>query len=794
MRVSHSWLLELAGLRDIPAERAAQVLTMAGWKVEEVIAIDLSAILVGRVLSQVPHPSSRSPLWVHQVDLGDVGTRTIIAGAPNAVAGSLVPVALPGTTVPGGRLVKDMRIAGIPGQGMLCSAAELLLSDDQAGIMLLDEGEPGQRLQEVIPSDAILDVEVTPNRPDCLSHLGLARELAAALGRSLPRDFMPLFTGGVDPPGTELVSVRIDAPDLCRRYIGAAVTGVRVGPSPGWMRRRLRAAGVRPIVNVVDVTNYVLLEYGQPLHAFDLAKIDGGQIVVRRAHDGELLHCLDGQTRRLDPRMLVIADAWRAVALAGVIGGEETAVGDDTVDVLLEAANFDGANVRATTRAIRLRTEASSRFEKGISPELALAGARRAAMLLAEICGGQVHTDWADVYPRPQEPVRVRVRPERIDAILGVHVPLQEMEAILVRLGFQVRVEDDGEWDVLPPVFRLDVSIREDLAEEVGRMYGYDRVPPTLPGSRRTEWKPADPSVERRLDPARHVLAAAGYNEAVTPSLVPGALLDRLGIGGRAMRLVNPISDEQDALRTSILPSLLRAAQLNRNRGRNGIALFELARAYLLRPEDPGGQPEEPMRLAAVRTGLEGADSARTAFYELKGALERALETVAPVSLAYERANPPMFHPGRCARVLLDGRVAGHVGELHPDALASTDLQGRAVAAEVDLAPFLAVPDVRKARPLPRFPGVNRDLAVVVPEEVPAADVLGAIQHAAGDLLESARAFDEYRGAQLPTGTRSVAFSLTLRSSERTLTDAEVDPALERVRSELRRRFGAGFR
>ncbi|MDQ6772569.1 MAG: phenylalanine--tRNA ligase subunit beta [Candidatus Dormibacteraeota bacterium] len=794
MRVSYEWLRELSGVDDLPATEAAQVLTMAGWNVESVTEIDLSALLVGRVVSQASHPGSRNPLWVHQVDLGALGTRTIIAGAPNAVAGTLVPVALPGTVVPSGRLVKDMKIAGVPGQGMLCSAAELLLSDDHEGILLLDGGTPGARLDEVIPSDAILDVEVTPNRPDCLSHLGLAREFAAAQQRSLPRDFMPLFTGGVEPKGVDLVSVRIDAPDLCRRYIGAVVTGVNVAPSPEWLQRRLRAAGVRPISNVVDVTNYVLLEYGQPLHAFDLARLAGPAILVRRAREGESLLCLDGETRPLDPRILVIADAERPVALAGIIGGAESAVTDTTTDVLLEAANFEGVNVRATSRAIRLRTEASARFEKGISPELALAGARRAAMLLAELAGGQVHTDWAESYPRPQEPQSVRFRPERIDAILGVHVPFQEMESILERLGFQVRIGEDGEWDVLPPVFRLDVRLREDVAEEVGRMYGYEKVPPTLPGRRRTSWEPAVPSEERRLDACRHELAGAGYTEAVTPSLVPGALLSALGLSDRAVPLLNPISDEQDTLRTSLLPSLLRAAALNRNRGRPAVSLFEIARAYLQRPEDAGGQPDEPLRLSVVRSGLDGAAPARSAFFDLKGALERAIGALVPVELAYEPAAPPALHPGRSARVLLAGRSVGHIGEVHPNALRIADLEGRAVAAELDLARFLAHSDTRAARPLPRFPAANRDLAVIVAEAVPAGAMQAVILESAGELLESASAFDEYRGDQVGAGAKSVAFALTFRSPERTLTDAEVDPRMAAIRLAVGARFDARFR
>src|SRR4029077_11591960 len=524
-------------------------------------------IVSGTIREQIPHPSSRNPLWVHQVDLGD-HVQQIIAGAPNAVPGSLVPVAMPGTTVPNGKLVKDMNIAGYKASGMLCSAEELLLGDDHSGILILSSGKPGDPLTSVIPSQAILEAEVTSNRPDCMGHLGVARELAAGLDRPMERDFMPAFTGPADPPGRDLVDVSIEDPELCSRYIGGLIRGVRVGPSPEWLQRRLRACGVRPINNVVDITNYVLLEYAQPLHVFDLAKLAGPKIVVRRAKAGEKLLCLDGVERDLTGEMLVIADAERPVAIAGVIGDEESAVTDGTTDILLEAATFSGPSVRQTARELGIRTEASARFEKGLPAELALAGARRAASLIAELAGGSVHREWADVYPRPQEPVRVRFRPALVDEVLGVHVPLEEAESILKRLNFHVRALEDGEWDVLPPVFRLDVTIPEDLVEEVGRVYGYDRVPPTLPGRRRESWIPAAPSTGRRLDAAREVLAGAGFTETWNPALVSGRMLESLRVDAHAMRVSNALSDDMDTLRTSLLPSLVGVVALNRDRGR----------------------------------------------------------------------------------------------------------------------------------------------------------------------------------------------------------------------------------
>src|SRR5947209_8844708 len=580
MRISYEWLGDFLDLDGVTAKDAAEVLTRQGVEVESLTMVDLSAIVIGKILEQTPHPKSRNPLWIHLVELGGGLMEQIIAGAPNAVPGSLVPVALPGTTVPNGKVVKDMTIAGFRAAGMLCSAAELLLGDDHSGILLLDRGTPGDPLTTVIPSQAVMEAEITSNRPDCMGHLGVARELAAGLDRPMKRDFMPAFTGTADPPGRDLVKVTIDDPDLCSRYIGGVVKGVRVGPSPDWMQRRLRACGVRPINNIVDITNYVLFEYAQPLHAFNLARLSGPAIHVRRAREKEKLLSLDGVVRDLTPDMLVIADALRPVAIAGVIGGEETAVTTATTDILLESANFSGPSVRQTSRALGLRTEASARFERALPPELALAGARRAASLIAELAGGKVHREWADVYPRPQEPVRVNLRPALIDDVLGTHVPLAEAESILKRLNFHVKVQGDGEWDVLPPVFRLDVTIPEDLVEEVGRVYGYDRVPPTLPGRRHDRWTPLEPSVDRRLDVARDVLAGAGFTETWNPALVSGKRLEDLRISAHAMRVMNALSDDMDTLRTSLLPWLVDAAGLNGDRGRPHLRLYELAEAY----------------------------------------------------------------------------------------------------------------------------------------------------------------------------------------------------------------------
>jgi phenylalanyl-tRNA synthetase beta chain len=794
MRISYEWLADFVDLADVTPQDAAAVLTRLGIEVESLMLVDLSQILVGKILEQAPHPKSNKPLWIHQVDLGGGRVQQIIAGAPNAVVGTLVPVALPGTTVPNGNLVKDMNIAGYKAAGMLCSASELLLGDDHSGILILDSGTPGDPLTTVIPNQAIMEAEVTSNRPDCMGHLGVARELAAGLDRPLKRDFMPSFTGSANPPGRELVKVTIEDPDLCSRYIGCVIKGVKVGPSPGWLQRRLRACGVRPINNIVDITNYVLLEYAQPLHAFDLGKLAGPEIRVRRAHDGEKLLCLDAVERALSPDMLVIADAVRPVAIAGVIGGEETAVGAETTDILLEAATFSGPSIRQTSRTLGLRTDASARFERGLPPELALAGARRAASLIAELAGGSVHREWPDVYPRPQEPVRIRLQPWLVDEVLGIHVPLEDSETILLRLGFHVKVLGDGEWDVLPPVFRLDVTIPEDLVEEVGRVWGYDRVPPTLPGRRHETWKPLVPSIDRRLDTAREVLAGAGFTETWNPALVSGRKLEALRIAAYAMRVSNALSDDMDTLRTWLIPSLVDVVALNRDRGRNDVQVYEIASAFLAKVGEKNSQPEEPMRLAAVATAGNSAESGRQAFYRLKSVLAGCVESLSAPAFAYQRGAAELFHPGRCAAVTLEGRQLGYLGELHPTVGTTLNVEGRLVAFEIDAEPVLAAARTPRAQPIPRYPAVERDLAVVVQDHVAASSLLAAIEESGGDLLVMARAFDEYHGTQVSEGHKSVAFTLTFRSPERTLTDAEVDKVMTEIRSALEKRHHARFR
>jgi len=790
MRISYEWLRDYVDTEGLSPHEAADILTMSGTKIESVQVLDLSAIIVGRVLEQKDHPRSNKPLWIHQVDIGGGKVVQIIAGAPNAVAGTLVPVALPGTRVPSGTLVRDAKIAGEAGQGMLCSADELLLGEDrEPKIMLLDRGEPGESLAKYIPPDAILEAEITPNRPDCLGHIGVARELGAAAGREFKANFMPPYIEGVQPPAGELIDIAIDTPDLCSRFVAVPITGVKVGPSPDWVQRRLRAAGVRPISNVVDATAYVMLEHAKPTHVFDAGKLAGKQLHVREARDGESLLCLDGQTRKLGPGMLVVADADGPVAIGGIIGGEDSGVSDETTDVVIESAGWDGVNIRATSRALGLRTDASLRHEKGLAPEMAMAAARRAAALVRDWAGGQVHADWVDVYPRPQQPVRIQLERQKIDQLLGVIVAPDESQRILRNLDFQVRA-DDGTWDVLPPVFRLDVELPEDVVEEVGRIYGIGRIPATLPGSRHTSWNVAPAEDFHWM--LREVLLGAGFDEVVSPALVSRRLLQRLGLAEGARTLFNPMSDELDTMRTSLLPSLLSVARYNQNRTAERVDVFELARVY--RGKRADGLADEQIRLTVLARIDANPDAGRRGFLRLKSVMDRCAQDLVAGPVRYLRGSHDLYHPGRTASIMVGGSEIGVVGELHPSTLAVFDLDGRAVALDVDAEALVAARGQRKATELPRYPAVNRDIAVVVDANIPAGELHRTIKEAGGSSLESVRAFDEYRGGQVGEGRKSVAFTLTFRSPERTLTDAEVEKVMSEIRKRLEKKHSARVR
>jgi phenylalanyl-tRNA synthetase beta chain len=761
MRVPLSWLREYVRV-PVPAAELAERLAVATCEVERVVYrgvrdVDgnLGRYVVGRVVEAGKHPHA-DRLQLCRVDVGEGEPRQIVCGAWNFAAGATVAVALPGALLPDGRRLEPLRLRGTLSEGMILSERELELGEDHSGILVLDRPyEPGTPLAEVLPlGEEVLEVEVTGNRPDLMSIYGLAREVAALFDCELSPP------PGRDPPrsGEERVDVRIEAPDGCPRYIGRIFRGVEVRPSPPWLRARLHAAGLRAISNVVDVTNYVMLALGNPLHAFDLATLAEGRVVVRRARAGEQLVTLDGRLRRLDPADLVIADAERAVALAGIMGGLESGVTAETRDLLLEAANFEPIGILRSSERHGLRSEGSNRWEKGVDPHLAGQAAALASELLLDLAGGRLsgHVDVRVELPRP--PV-IRLRPRRTSALLGLPLPEEEQRALLGRLGFEV----GEDWSVRVPTWRArDVTREIDLVEEVARFH-LQRVPFTLPRRQEMFGRLTRDQRLRRL--CEEVLVGCGLTETYTPSLV------RREEAPEGMVLPQPLSAEHAALRTSLVPSLVHAVRHNLDVGAEAVALFEIARVYL-----PSGEelPEERWHLGAVLAG---------GFFRAKGVVETLLRAL-HVQERFERTTQPLLRPGRAAAL-----SCGWLGELHP-----TLLEGFS-AIELDLGRLFArVPAAVVYEDVVTFPALRQDLAFVVDEAVPAAALVEAAREAVGPELRDMRLFDVYRGEQIGPGKKSLAYRVLFQSPERTLSDEDAAALRARIVQVLGERFGAVLR
>ena len=763
MKVPVSWLREYVDVEASTAEIADR-LAIATGEVERVsrrgvadVDGNLGLYRVGRVLEAGKHPNA-DRLQLCSVDVGEGEPRQIVCGAWNFGAGATVAVALPGAVLPDGRTLERAKLRGAVSDGMILSEQELTIGDDHAGILVLpDQWEPGTPLADVLPlGDEVLEIEVTRNRPDCLSVYGIAREVAALFGaqlRLLP-DEEPA------PAGDETPSVAIEDYEGCPRYVGRLFRDVRVGPSPAWLKARITAAGMRPISNVVDVTNYVMLALGNPLHAFDFDTLGGGSIVVRRARRGEGFTSLDGVLRTLDPADLVIADAERAIAFAGIMGGLDTEVTEATTAVLLEAANFEPGTILWSSERHSLRTEGSNRWEKGVDPHLAPPAARLATQLLLDLTGARWAGDTDVKGELPERPV-VSFRPDRANRIVGLEIPEQEQKDALVALGYEVA----SGWEVTVPTWRARDTTREiDLVEEVARVHGLEKIPFTLPLRSAMDGRLTQDQRLRRL--VEDALVGAGFSEAYTFSLA-----------GRdphpdAVRLPDPLTSEHAVLRTTLLEGLVSAARHNANMGNEGVALFEIARVYL-----PTGEqlPEERWHVAAVAAG--GYTRAKGALETLYGALR--------IQPRLERAREPFLHPGKAAR--LD---AGWVGELHP-----TVLEGSWGAFELDLPTLFAqVPERVEYEDVISFPALRQDLAFVVAEEVLAGDLVAAAREAAGPELREAHVFDVYRGDPVPAGKKSVALHVAFVSPERTLSDEDARVLRERIVAALAEQFGAELR
>ena len=819
MRVPISWLKEYVDV-VLPVEELADRLTLAGLEVERIERIgdfwDRDKVFVGEVLEVRPHPNA-DRLVLATVNYGAPVPMTVVTGAPNlkpGMRGVKVAFAIAGARLIDGHAegrqmmtLKPGRIRGIESAGMVLSEKELGISEEHEGILELPPDAPvGTPLADYL-GDTILDIELTPNLAHALSVTGIAREVAALTGQALrlpaPRE------EGTGAPAEAQATVEIADPDLCARYIAAIIRDVEIGPSPFWMQRRLTMAGMRPINNVVDITNYVMLEVGQPLHAFDLDLLRPRQpgglpaIIVRRARPGERMITLDGVERTFDEQMLLITDGGGPVAVAGVMGGQESEVTSETRNILLEAANFDYLSVRRTSQMLKLSSEAATRFGRGLDPELALLGAVRATQLLREHAHGQVARGLIDVYPAPPERPVIDLTPQEVERLLGVAVPAERIQAILESLGFGVAAARPGVLQVTVPTHRRDVRLAADLVEEVGRIYGYDNLPDTLMAD---ELPPQRRNLPYLLtERARDILVGCGLQEVITYSMTNIESVARLTPGAPPpdpasfVRIANPLSQERNIMRQTLADAMLQTlASTLRVAGR--ALLFEIGRVYLPRP----GQvlPDEPQRVCIGLAGPRGPrawgcdPSQPLDFFDLKGIVEALLERMGVRGAAYEPLTSPTYQPGRAATVRVGEQVLGSLGEVSPAVRDAYDLPpARTCLAELDLEAILALAaQIRQMEPISRFPAVTQDLAILVDEAVPAARVYELIRQGGGELLRQAVLFDVYRGEQIPAGKVSLAYALTYQAPDRTLTDEEVARVQGRIVRLLEQKLGATLR
>ncbi|ACY16243.1 phenylalanine--tRNA ligase subunit beta [Haliangium ochraceum] len=818
MRVVWSWLRELVELdRDLSAEEAARALTGAGFEVEAVEGFgqEVRGVVVAEVVAKRPHPEAERLTLVDVIDTPGGEPVQVVCGAPNVPEpGGRVLWAKPGSHLPGIGELKTREIKGVASPGMLCAEDELGLGDDHGGIIVLDPRDVMGGAELLGAGDAldllglrghVFEIDIHANRGDALGHLGLAREFAAAVGGRLrvPAVFADAEAVLADSrdsarEAAELVSVDIAAEDGCPRYTARVIEGVRVGPSPLWMQQRLRAVGVRPLSNLVDITNYVMFELGQPLHAFDIDRVAGPEIRVRWAQDGERMTTLDDVERQLTPEDLLICDANGPVALAGVMGGAETEVGEGTTRVLLESASFDASAVRRTARRLGLNSEASARFGRGVDPNLAEAASARAADLMCRLAGGRVAEGVVDAYVRRAEPTQVSLRASRASALLGIEVTRDDAAAALAGLGIASEpvADDEDRLSITVPTHRPDLAREVDIIEDIVRLRGFDAVPATMPRGQVPRQRVSDTRPAR----ARTALLAAGLSEAITFGFCSRERLDAMGVAAgdprtQPIALRNPMSAEQAVMRTMLLPNLLSAVRRNLSYDVRDVGLFEVGSVFLGQASDSASEagdaalPDEPTVLAGVLTGQRPGwleSGGEVDFFDAKGAVEAVLAALLPdwqqrASFVAD-GEIPYFHPGVCARIEVPGegdavQIAGHVGEIHPQVRKHFGLEPRCFAFELRLAAFPA-PVPAQMQAIPRYPAVTRDISMLMDAAIPASRVREVIDARAESLLERVLVLEDYRDpAHVPAGKKGMLWSITYRSAEGTLTDAQVDKA-----------------
>ena len=794
MNISRKWLREFVDITATDKEYDS-VMTLAGQKVETTERMDaeIKNVVVGKVLSMKKHENS-DHMWVCMVDCGIGEPVQIVTGAQNVHEGDLVPVAQHNSYLPGGIHITKGKLRGVESCGMLCSYKELGLTEHDCpeayadGIWILNnEGcKVGEDMNVVIGNDdSIVEFEITNNRPDCYSLIGLARETAAAFNVPM-KHHEPVVKGGAEGNLCDLLDVDVQADDLCPRYTARMVRNVKIAPSPKWMRQRLRSAGIRPINNIVDITNYVMVEYGQPMHAFDYRYVKGGKIVVRRAGADKTLTTLDGSVRVLQPDMLVIADETKPVGLAGVMGGENSEIVADTVDVVFESANFLGSSIRKTALALGMRTDASAKFEKDIDPMLTVPAVNRACELVELLGAGEVMDGMIDVLNYVPQPVTVKLEPERINALLGTNISEADMIEYLHREEVPVV---DGMIQV--PSWRPDLRVMADIAEEVARYYGYNNIETTLMRGATTMGGYSD---EQKLENAAGAAARAlGYSEIITYSFVSPSSFDAIRVPAdsplrKTVKLVNPLGEDTSIMRTVILPSMLDILSRNFAFKNKGVKLYEIGKIYL--PVEGEKLPNEPKRM------IFGTYGEHENFFTLKGEVDALLEqlNVHPATYVADTKNPS-YHPGRCADIMIDGKKLGVIGQIHPLVAEGYGISGEVYVAELDFTGLQsALAPERVFHSLPKFPTVSRDLALVCDEAMTVGMLEACIKKAGGKLLRSIQLFDIYRGPGIAPGKKSVAFSLELRADDRTLTDEDITGVTNAVLEKLKNDLGVTLR
>lgn len=816
MLASLEWLKQYVDINISTAELCDKI-TRVGLEVDSVMQLGkgLEGVVTGKVMEISRHPNS-DHLWVCMMDYGQGGEPVqILTGAQNVKQYDIVPVAVVGSVLPPsgrnpeGMKLKKAKMRGLDSFGMLCSADELgidsklLLPEQRNGIFILPQDTPiGVDIKTVLGlDDTVIDIDLTSNRADCFSILGLAREISAITGCSLKMPAMEVAeaAGG---QASDYVHIKIAAPELCSRFSTRVLKDIKIAPSPEWMQNRLRACGVRPISNVVDVTNYVMLELGQPMHAYDADKVAGRTLIVRRAEEGEKLITLDDKERILNPSMITIGDAEKAAGLGGVMGGLLTEVTDATKNVILEAASFHGPSIRRTSRALGLRSEASGRFERGVDTMLTHNALNRAAHLLEQMGACETFCGIVEDYPEPVKPAVITTTPEKINGCIGCVISREEIVAILQKLGFGVE-EKGAELVITAPSWRRDIECDADISEEIARMHGYDYIESHQPELKITQGSQS--VLDDVKDAVQDYMAAAGLNEMMTYSFIKATAFDKMLLPADDSRrscieLLNPITDAFSVMRTTMIPSALQTASFNLRNHNDSVALFEVGRIFLPKALPLTEDAEERPVLTAVISGKREplnwcAAKENVDFYDMKGLVEGLLAALQVQDYTLARSAAPYLHPGKSCDIVLNGQVIGSFGEVHPTAQENFELDQTTYVLEMNVEPLVAsAAAVPKYQHLPKYPAMSRDIAVVVPLEVSNEEIEAVIRANAGELLRTVRVFDIYTGKQVAAGCKSMAFNLTYQADDRTLTDAEVDASMKQVIAQVAEAYKAKLR